>query len=93
MPLPPNLRLLLEDPFYRKMFTRPPTPVHCQLVPGARPWAVYGRTTSETAEGDTEVRWRGALYPTYPAAFRAARDALRAEDDRGSTGSATRVAT
>lgn len=81
MPLPPNLRLLLEDPAYRKMFTTAPRLVHCQTVPGARPWAVYARATVETAEGDVQTAWRGRLCPTYRDAFQAARDALRALDD------------
>ena len=83
MPLPPHLRLLLEDPAYRKMFTTAPRLVHCQTVPGARPWAVYARTTVETAEGDVETAWRGRLCPTYRDAFQAAKDALKAEDDDG----------
>lgn len=83
MALPPNLRLLLEDPVYRSMFTTAPRPVYCQTVPGARPWAVYARTTIETAEGDVETRWVGRLCPTYRDAFEAVKRALRAEDSTG----------
>lgn len=80
MPLPPTLRVLLEDPVYKRMFTTPPRLSFVQTVPDARPWVVYRRTVTEGAEGEPVTRWTGARCPTYPAAFTYARDALRARD-------------